>query len=115
MAGHEQDVFPGGEVRRKAAILDYVTYAMAEFGNVCRRHRGAIEADRAGIRIEEANDETEQSRLAAAARSDEDGGFAAGEFEIGWAQRDGLPVGFADAGELNEGVHYFAGHPRLSS
>jgi hypothetical protein len=46
-------------MREQAAILDDVTDATPKLGNVRRGDGRAVEADRAGVRIEEPNDEAE--------------------------------------------------------
>jgi hypothetical protein len=105
MSGHEQDVLARAQMREKAAVLDDVTDAAAKVGDVCRRDRRAIEADRAVVGIEEADDEAEKRRFTATAGADESSGFSTGEIEIGGMEGDGTAVSFADAEELNERVH----------
>src|SRR2546423_11099966 len=105
MSGHEEDVLARGQMREEAAVLDDVTDAAAKLGNICRSDRGAVEADRARVRIQEANDESEERRFSAAAGTNEGSGFATGEVEIGGMEGDGGVVSFADAGESNERVH----------
>ena len=98
MARHQQNIFAGGEVRKEAAVLDHVTDAAAEFRNVCRSDWRALETYGAAVRIEEANDQPQESRFSAAAGADEDGGFATRKVEIGGMEGNGIAVGFADAG-----------------
>ena len=60
MACHEEDVFACGEMRKESPVLDDVTDPAAEFGNIEWRDECAVESNRAGIRFEQSNDETEQ-------------------------------------------------------
>src|SRR3954465_7581488 len=105
MARHQQNVFPRRQVREESAVLDHVADAAAEFRNIRRRNRLAIEANGSLIRIEQPDDQTQESRFTAAAGTDEDGGLSAQEIEIGRMKRSRCAIGFADAAKLNERIH----------
>ena len=105
MPRHEEHVVARGQMRKQSAILNDVADAMAQLGDVLRRHRRAVEFDPAGVGLEQADDQAKKGRFAATARPDEHSGFTALEAEIEWLKGGGAAVFFADADELNQRAH----------
>src|SRR3954471_2691534 len=96
MICHQKDVLARSEVREKAAILDHIADPSPELGNIRRRYFFAVKANRAGIGIEQPDDQAQERRFPAAARADENSGFAANESEIGGMKSSRGAIGFAD-------------------
>ena len=105
MASHEQNVRARGEMRKQAALLDDVTDSAAQVQNVRRGDRFPFELNRAAIGLEQSDDQTEQSRLAATAWADEHRGLAALEIEIRRMKRESAAECFADLCQLDQGAH----------
>src|SRR3954447_16928346 len=96
MARHQQNIFPRRQMRKKPAVLDHVADAATQFGNIRGRNYLAIESNGSLVRIEQADDQTEECRFTAATRADEDGGLAARESKISRVKRYRCAIGFAD-------------------
>ena len=61
VACHQENVCARGEMRKKTALLDYVANPASQNVDVIGRNRFAVELDRAGVRLDQTNDQPEQS------------------------------------------------------
>src|SRR2546423_839075 len=114
MTCHEKDVLAPSEMGEKTAILDDVADPPPELGNIRRGYFFVVKPNRAGIGIEQPNDQPQEGRFPAAARPNENGGFAASESQIGRMKGNCVAVRFTNAVKLNERIHvsFLANHER---
>ena len=73
MAGHQGDVSAGGQVREQPAVLDDVPDPQPDGPGGGRRDRLAVERDRAGVRLDQPDEQPQEGGLAAPAGADQHG------------------------------------------
>ena len=96
----EADVLAGAEVREQRAFLGDVADRALVGGDVHARGVGdglAVDRDRAGVELDEADDRAQQRRLAAPGRAEDRRQRARGNLEVDVAQHDAPAVGLGEA------------------
>src|SRR5215469_13194307 len=88
-------------MREQAAFLNHVSDPPPQGQNVAGRDRLTLDFDRAGCRLEQANDQAQYCRLAAAAWPDQNGCSPGGNTQIRFVQGGGPAELSADGFEFN--------------
>jgi hypothetical protein len=101
----EREIVAGGKVRKQAAILNDIAKTMANFHDRSGFNLLAIKLDFAGVRSHESDDQAQNGRLAATARTDQSRARASRDFEIDVANCEFISETFADGAKVNESVH----------
>ena len=89
-------------MRKQPALLDDVADSAAQVQNARRRDRISFELDRPAIGLEQADDQSKQSRLAATAWTNEHCGLAALEIQVRRLKRWSAAERFVDPCQLNQ-------------
>src|SRR5437867_2818194 len=105
MPRHQQYICARRQMRKQTAFLDYVTDSATQGFDVILRYLRAIEANGAAIRFNQTNDEPQERRFPATARSNQNGRLATLDREICPLQCGSTSKTLADINELNQGVH----------
>ena len=92
-------------MRKEAAILYDITETVANFHDCSGCDLLAIKLDFAGVSGEKSNDQAQDSRLAATARTDQRRDRAALDFEIDVVNSEIVCEKFTDSAKANESVH----------
>jgi hypothetical protein len=101
----EREIAQGGEVREEAAILNDITKPPANFHNRSGCNLLAVESNFARVSDDQADDQAQNGRLAAATRADQGGNLTAFDFEVDVAKGEIVSEEFADVAKVNESVH----------
>jgi len=105
MARHQEDVGARGQMRKEAALLNDVTDPAAQHIYTNGRNRRAVESDCARIGCDQPDDESQQRRFAATARSDQHRCFATFDRKIRRMQSRSAGVILRNFDELNQCAH----------
>ena len=84
-------------MRKQPPVLNHVPHTSAQFDGVVRREPRARDDDIAAIRRDEAIDDPQQRRFAAAAWTDQRKGLPGSERQVGRLEGGGSAVSPADA------------------
>ena len=105
MTREQYHVAARGEVREETAFLDDVPDPVTQSRDVLLVSNLSIDRDRAGVGLQQADDQAQDCRFAAAARTDQDSRFAARESKVRGRECDVRAETLADAGKSNQIVH----------
>src|SRR5687768_15515934 len=89
---------------KETALLNDVTRSPSKRDQLCRLYPRAIDDDRPGIGRDQSDDKSQQRRLAASARTDENSCCALTERDRRWRQRNSRPIDLRDVVEGDEHI-----------
>src|SRR5690606_34115183 len=100
----QRHVAAGGQVRKQTASLNDVPDLVPQFEHLWAGHLLSAEQDRTGVWFEQSEQQPQQSRLAAAARTDQHECSAGRDRQVEWSEDLAGAIGLADVPQFKHGI-----------